>query len=163
MRDRKTREIWLKAHGFQNVTAIVVAAEQKDRPTIQRACALTLNESSGGYNVYGREGSTPALYGAEVTKANYKEYLAHVAAEGRNGVGPTQLTLAGYQADADKLGGCWNPLFNCEVGFRLLHELIEIHGVWGGAMRYNGSGPAAEAYADKFVANEKHLIAEGLR
>jgi hypothetical protein len=161
--DRRQREEWLAAHGFRNVDAIVGAAEQGDRPTIQRCCALTLNESSGGYNVYGQEGSTRELYGKEVTKENYQDIYVPNLWQGQNGIGPTQLTSAGYQEDANRLGGVWNAFCNCQVGFRLLHELIERYGVWAGAMHYNGSGPAAERYADEFVSHERAMIAEGLR
>jgi hypothetical protein len=160
--DRHQREHWLTDHGFHNVDAIVGAAEQQDRPTIQRCAALTLNESSGGYNVYGREGSTPSLYGQNVTEQNYRDvYVPHLD-EGQNGIGPVQLTSSGYQADANRLGGVWNAFCNCQVGFRILHELIERYGVWAGAMHYNGEGPAAERYADEFVSHERTLIAEGL-
>src|ERR1700683_1358587 len=141
--NRQQREHWLSARGFQNVNAIVGAAEEQDRPTIQRCCALTLNESSGGYNVYGEEGSTPQLYGRAVTEQNYKGiYLPNIG-EGLNGIGPVQLTSAGYQQDANRIGGVWNAFCNCQVGIRILHELIERYGVWAGAMHYNGSGPAA--------------------
>lgn len=161
--DRHEREHWLAEHGFSNVDAIVGAAEMQDRPTIQRCAALTLNESAGGLNIYGREGSTPELYGQVVTKENYEGiYLPNIG-EGQNGIGPCQLTSAGYQQDADRLGGVWNAYCNCQVGFRLLHELIERYGVWAGAMHYNGSGPAAERYADEFVSHERALIGEGLR
>jgi len=161
--DRKSREDWLNAHGFRNTDAIVGAAEQNDRPTIQRCAALTLNESSGGYSIYGHEGSTPELYGKEVTKENYEGiYLPNIG-QGQNGIGPCQLTSSGYQQDANRLGGVWNAYCNCQVGFRLLHELIERYGVWAGFMHYNGSGPAAERYADEAVSHERALIAEGLR
>lgn len=161
--DRVEREHWLTEHAFHNVDAIVGAAEEGDRPTIQRCAALTLNESSGGFNVYGHEGASPELYGQGVTEENYKGIYIPNLWRGQNGIGPCQLTSAGYQHDANRLGGVWNAFCNCRVGFRLLHELIERYGVWAGAMHYNGSGPAAERYADEFVSHERALIAEGLR
>jgi hypothetical protein len=161
--NRKEREHWLTNHGFHNVDAVVGAAE-REGVLIVRAAALTLNESSGGLNIYGHEGSTPELYGQPVTEQNYKSiYLPRVATEGRNGVGLTQLTSAGYQEEADRIGGCWNAYFNCIVGFKLLHELIEQHGVWGGYEHFNGAGPAAEAYATKALAECQRLEREGLR
>lgn len=162
--NRHEREHWLTAHGFHNVDAICGAAEKPDRPTIQRCCAMLLNETAGGLNIYGHEGPLPELRGREVTEANYQLYkAARNAGGGNNGVGPTQLTATGLQVQADHLGGCWNALYNMDVGFHFLHELIERYGVWGGFRSYNGSGPAAEAYADRAIANERHLLAEGLR
>jgi hypothetical protein len=162
--DRHEREHWLSDRDFRNVDAICGAAEKQDRPTIQRCCALLLNESSGGYNIYGHEGPCPELWGQPVTEQNYQVYkAARNRGEGNNGVGPTQLTATGFQVEAENLGGCWNPLYNMDVGFHFLHELIERYGVWGGFRSYNGSGPAAEAYADRAVAHERALIAEGLR
>jgi hypothetical protein len=161
--DRHEKEGWLLARGFVNVDAIVGAAEEGDRPTLARCCALLLNETAGGANIYGHEGPLPELWGQEVTEENYQRYkAARARGEGVNGVGPTQLTDAGLQIDAERLGGCWNAYHNCQVGFRLLHELIERYGVHDGARRYNGSGPAAEAYADRFVAHEQQLLREGL-
>lgn len=162
--NRQQREHWLTEHGFHNVDAICGSVEKHSRPTIQRACALLLNESSGGLNVYGHEGPLPELWGQPVTEANYQLYkAARDRGEGNNGVGPTQITSTSYQVEAERLGGCWNPLYNMDVGFLVLHALILIHGVWGGFEHYNGSGPAAEDYANRAVANEKRLIAEGLR
>jgi|ERR1700729_1640632 len=161
---RSQREAWLRSHGFQNVDAICGAAEKPDRPTIQRCGAMLLNESSGGYNLYGHEGPLPELWGQEVTEANYQLYkAARERGEGNNGVGPTQITSTGLQIQAQNLGGCWNPLYNMDVGFHFLHELIERYGVWGGARSYNGSGPAAERYADEFLFHERMLIEGGLR
>jgi hypothetical protein len=164
MLNRLKREHWLKEHGFHNVDAICGAEEQPNRPTIQRCCALLLNETSGGLNIYGHEGSTPTLWGRLVTEENYKyTYLRRRTVEGQNGVGPTQLTSEGYQQEADRIGGCWNPLHNMQVGFRILHELIQQHGVFGGFEHYNGSGPAAREYAIRAIVHEQTLIHEGLR
>src|SRR5579872_1044915 len=107
--DRHQREHWLLAHGFHNVDAIVGAVEEQDRPTIQRACAMLLNETAGGANIYGSEGSTPELYEHAVTEQNYRDiYLPRRAHEGPNGVGPCQLTTPSEQDKADAIGGCWN-------------------------------------------------------
>ena len=170
--NRHERERWLTDHAFLNVSAICGAAEKPNRPTIQRCCALLLNESSGGLNIYGHEGPCPELYGQPVTEDNYKNVYkpARERGEGLNGVGPTQLTAKEDQVEAEQLGGCWNALYNMDVGFHILHENIERGGVWWGFAAYNGGdgfeespGRAqAEAYADRAVANEKKLIAEGL-
>jgi hypothetical protein len=68
-----------------------------------------------------------------------------------NGVGPTQLTSSGLQDQADAEGGCWRLIPNMKVGFRFLHQLQTQHGVRNGFKSYNGSGRAAEEYADRAV------------
>jgi hypothetical protein len=169
---RHEREAFLRARGFQNVDATCGAAEKPNRPTIARCAALELNETSGGFHIYGHEGATRDLYGRPVTEANYHAiYLRLRDVEGLNGVGMTQLTAEEDQAEADALGGCWNKLYNCDVGFHILHENIERGGVWWGFAAYNGgdgfqeSGgrAAAEAYGTRAVNHERQLIREGLR
>lgn len=135
----------------ENVAVAVEVSHEKDRPTLPRCLALLENESAGE-NIYGREGALPALWGTHVTEANYREYeTARSRGEGNNGVGPCQLTSTGYQVEADNLGGCWVPKHNMQVGFSILHQLILRRGVWGGFESYNGSGPPAEAYANRAV------------
>jgi hypothetical protein len=70
----------------------------------------------------------------------------------RNGVGPAQCTSAQYQDTADELGGCWDPTANYRSGFRGLQALINTYGIFGGFEHYNGSGPAAIAYANSATA-----------
>lgn len=125
---------------------------------IELALAATmLGKESNGRNVWGSDPvSTGGAYvkGGPVTKANYLAYRALVQAGkiGRQGVGPAQCTSAGYQNTADQLGGCWDPVANMRSGFRGLGALVRTYGVQQGARRYNGSGPAAEAYGRAFLA-----------
>ena len=88
--------------------------------------------------------------GSEVTRSAYLAYKQAVAAgrAGRQGVGPCQLTYGPLQEQADKAGGCWDPAANMRVGFAHLAGLIRSHGLHDGFRRYNGSGPAAVAYAN---------------
>jgi hypothetical protein len=158
--DRATRERWLIDHDFHNVDAIVGAAEQQDRPTIQRCCAMLMEESMGD-NIY-QEGA-PRLGGQQCTKENYEGIYVPDGMVNSVGIGPCQLTSSGVIAQANHLGGVWNAYCNCRVGFRFLHELIERFGVWGGFRSYNGGDQAAEAYANRAISNERHLIEEGLR
>lgn len=112
---------------------------------------LLIKESSGGRNVWGHDAvSTGGFYtkGGEVTRAAYETWLPHRARLGSQGVGPTQLTWPGLQDRADERGGCWDWRTNCAVGFEHLAQLIRQHGVRDGFRRYNGTGPAAERYAD---------------
>lgn len=171
--DRHAREQWLAERAFHNVDAIVGTAEQQDRPTIQRCCALTLNESDGGLNIYSQSEGPADLRGQVVTKENFEGvYLPwHNKTGGLTGIGLGQLTSFGYVQAAIRLGGPWNAYCTAQVAFRVLHELIERYGVFGGAAAYNG-GPGwadspgraqAERYALEFISHERALIAEGLR
>jgi hypothetical protein len=106
---------------------------------------MLVMESSGGRNVF--QGGDP------VTKPLYRAYLARRDTDGTTGVGPCQLTFAGYQDDADALGGCWVPQYNCRVGFKALGEFIDQHGHREAFGRYNGGTrwtdyPSAIRYAD---------------
>jgi hypothetical protein len=106
---------------------------------------MLILESSGGRNVFA--GGDP------VTEELYRAYLARRDTDGTTGVGPTQLTFAGYQDQADALGGCWVPRYNCRVGFGALAGLIERYGHREAFGRYNGGTrwtdyPSAIRYAD---------------
>lgn len=121
------------------------------------AAALLEKESAGGRNVWGHDGvETGGAYvkGGEVTRAAYEAYraLRRAGQIGAQGVGPCQLTHSGYQDQADQLGGCWDWRTNITVGFRALAGLQRQSGARDGFRRYNGSGPAAEAYADDAMA-----------
>jgi cell wall-associated NlpC family hydrolase/prophage tail gpP-like protein len=84
------------------------------------------------------------------------------------GVGPMQLTSAGYKTQADALGwngvakhdpyegGRWNPDSNIRIAARALLSKLKISPaanplapdtIWLGVKRYNGSGEAADKYA----------------
>lgn len=119
------------------------------------AAVLLDKESGGGRNVWGHDAvDTAGFYrkGAEVTCAAYEAWRPHRGRLGSQGVGPCQLTWPPFQDDADRRGGCWDWRVNCAVGFEILAGLIGRHGVRGGFRRYNGSGPAADRYAEDAVA-----------
>lgn len=122
------------------------------------AAVVLLKESGGGRNVWGSDNVVVApntyVKGAEVTQAAYLAYKQAVQAgrAGRNGVGPLQLTWSGYQDQADQIGGCWDWRCNVTVGFQALAAHIRNDGLRNGFRNYNGSGPAAERYADDAMA-----------
>lgn len=113
------------------------------------ACAMLEKETAGGQNVWGHDGGA-IIKGGPVTQANYASYrhAIETGRSGRQGCGPTQLTYGPLQNQADDLGGCWVPRHNLRVGFQNLAGLIRSHGLTDGFRRYNGSGPAATAYAN---------------
>lgn len=114
------------------------------------ACVLLTKESSGGTNVYGHDAvkcdGTPR--GGPVTEENYLLYKANRSTCGAQGVGPVQLTWPGFQDRADTLGGCWRPAVNIRVGLDIFSGYMRAGGMRTAYRRYNGSGAAAERYAD---------------
>jgi hypothetical protein len=119
--------------------------------------ATIMQKESGGRNIWGSDPVATGWFyvkGSTVTQAAYLDYRSAVRAGriGRQGVGPMQCTSASYQDQADALGGCWDPVANMRSGLRGLGNLIRAYGLRDGARRYNGSGPAAERYADDFMA-----------
>lgn len=122
------------------------------------AATMLMKETGGGRNVWGSDAVTvaPGTYvkGAVVTQSAYLAYRTAVRAgrAGRQGCGPCQLTYGGFQDQADAAGGCWDWRANVSVGFRVLAGLIKSNGVSDGFRAYNGSGPAAQAYAADAMA-----------
>lgn len=117
------------------------------------ACTMLMAESGGGRMVWGHDPVDAAgiyIKGGPVTQDNYLAYRAAMAAGriGRQGVGDCQLTSSEFQDRGDQLGGCWDPYANQRAGFLGLADRINRWGLRDGLRRYNGSGPAAEAYAD---------------
>ena len=142
----------LAAGGIRNAAAVAAAAQAAG---LELAAAATMldKESAGGLNLWGHDGvATGGAYvmGALVTEQAYRAYKVALATgrAGRQGVGPCQLTYHTLQDQADAQGGCWRPEVNLRVGFTHLAQLIRANGTRGGFRAYNGSGPAAERYAD---------------
>lgn len=120
--------------------------------------ALVEQETGNGANVFGHD---PTIFvgAGKVTKAKYTSYKAQrgpTGGGGMQGVGPLQLTWFSTQDAADKLGGCHVPKFNLRQGFRTLAANIKAHGEHDGIKAYNGSGPAAEAYAKSVLKRQAH-------
>ena len=122
--------------------------------SVALACSILEQETGGGVNEYGHDPTIFIGYG-RVNVVNYRLYrrMRDIPRPGSHcqGVGPVQLTSYGYQSTADREGGCWRPLVNMKVGFRSLAENIRRDGLHAGVAAYNGSGPAAEHYADEVI------------
>ena len=125
-------------------------------------CSVLMQESGGGLNEFGHDPTVAVGWGI-VTEAKYRAYcrLRDHPAAGRNcqGVGPCQLTAYPFQQRADRAGGCWKPLVNMRVGFGALAENIRRDGLREAVRAYNGSGPAAERYADVVLARAEGYAA----
>lgn len=142
----------LKRAGIVNPLWTIRASKKAGLP-LDLACAFLEQESGGGHNVFGHD---PTIYSGAgaVTEARYRAYKARRGPTGRGGmqgVGPMQLTWYSYQDDADRLGGCWKPYPNMLVGFRYAAANIKRYGLHAGIAAYNGSGPAAQSYADSVL------------
>ena len=158
----------LKKIGIKIPAAMFTAAQYAGLPLALAASTL-MQESGGGTNEWGHD---PTLFiggfdkkhnhafGEIVTEPAYKEYLLQRGTRGQGGmqgVGPCQLTYFSFQDEADRLGGCWKPLANMKVGFSDMAHLIRKDGLHAGVMGYNGSGPAAERYADTVLARAQEF------
>jgi hypothetical protein len=144
----------LANHGTQRAAEVIELAVAAG---LELAAAATLleKESGGGRNVWGHDNvDTGGHYvkGDAVTKAAYLNYKRDRKRLGAQGVGPTQLTFPGFQDTADDRGGCFDWRTNCLVGFEILAGHIRAKGVHDGFRAYNGSGDAAERYADDAIS-----------
>jgi hypothetical protein len=120
-------------------------------------CAFLMQESGGGENVFGHDPGNFSGAG-KVTKAKYLDYKRRrQSGAGMQGVGPMQLTWYSFQDMADDLGGCWRPYINVRVGLQILKSYRGTGMSWkDSARRYNGSGPAADAYANQMEVRFAH-------
>lgn len=147
----KLRKYGIK-HPFKTV-----AEARRAKISVPLAAALVEQESGDGSNIFGHD---PTIFSGagKVTKDKYLAYKARRRASGNRlmqGVGPLQLTWWSTQDRADALGGAWKPAVNMRVGFATLASLIKTYGYHRGIARYNGSGPAAEAYANSVHAKHQ--------
>jgi hypothetical protein len=146
----------LQRNGVPRAAArAMVTVHMRTRIPLSVIVALVEQESSFR-NVWGCDpapnGGTGGLCHKPVTRRRYLTYRGARGRTGRGGmqgVGYTQLTWYSFQDAADKLGGCWQPIPNITVGASLVWKLIRDHGRIGGLRRYNGSGPAADRYAQQ--------------
>lgn len=151
-------------NGIKNPYLVMRTCDEVGLP-FAAACAMLMKESAGGSNIFGHDrnsdGSPRPFYGAgKVTKKKYLAYKKErLAGKGAQGVGPCQLTWYEFQDEADRLGGCWKPKHNMQVGFRLLRDYRA-----GGknsweyvGTRYNGGADYGRDYAAK-VKHWKNLL-----
>lgn len=155
----KPRELALvnkaRKHGIVNP---LIAYQEAKRAGLSFpvACAVLMQESGGGHNVFGHD---PTIYAGagKVTKAKYLAYKNQRGHTHMQGVGPMQLTWWSYQDRADSLGGCWNVRYNMRVGFELLASYIKKSGEWEAFKLYNGTAAYANQVASRVKEWRKYL------
>ncbi len=104
-------------------------------------CAYLVQESAGGYNIFGHDDSIYRGAGI-VTKDKYLAYKKErdrLVTRRMQGVGPMQLTWWEFQDRADIYGGCWVPKYNVRVGAELLVKYHEEH-TWHDVARLYNAG-----------------------
>lgn len=144
-----------------------VVIRECERNNVPVACVCVLMVKEANDNIYGHDLNSCMNFPGqrvEVTRENYLEYLACVAAGGkRNGVGPLQLTYWSLQDEADRRGGCYLPEISIQVGVEHFASLLRSSTTateaaesgkpieWVAFRRYNGGNAWTErsaAYAD---------------
>lgn len=156
-RDAELAE-WFHRHGFLR-PYLTVRALRAGHIKPQTAAAVLSKETGNGANIWGhdadRAGCIPPC-GGPVTRANYRAYRARRRRDRRmQGCGPVQLTWFEFQDRADRLGGCWRPGVSMRVGFDVVRELVEAHGLERGLNAYNGD--PSGAYGRDVVARREHF------
>lgn len=133
----------LAAGGLVNADLIVQAASATGVPLA--IAAAMIQKETGGKNIYGHDGSTetgPGVFSTKygpvtingvtyaqgsdipVTQGNFTEFRRRVTAgEKSNGVGPAQLTYAGYFKQAPDYP-FWDALANIRFGLTVLADYL---------------------------------------
>ncbi|NLA29808.1 MAG: N-acetylmuramoyl-L-alanine amidase, partial [Propionibacterium sp.] len=161
----------LAAGGLTNADLIVQAATATGIPLA--IAAAMIQKESGGKNVYGHDGSAetgpgvfstrygPVFIGGTtyaqgsdipVTQGNFAEFLRRVTVgEKSNGVGPAQITYAGYFKQAPDYP-FWDALANIRFGLTILADYLDddfsASSISSAGARYNGgTNPGEKALA----------------
>ena len=169
----------LAAGGLVNADLIVQAASATGVPLA--IAAAMIQKESGGKNVYGHDGSAetgPGVFSTKygpvfiggttyaqgsdipVTQGNFAEFLRRVTAgEKSNGVGPAQITYAGYFKQAPDYP-FWDALANIRFGLTILADYLDDDfsdsSISSAGARYNGgTNPGAKALATARTCSPK--------
>lgn len=111
------------------------------------ACTM-VDKESDGRNIFGADWGQIGVdelpfARLPVTRARVQALLNHINAGGlSNGVGLTQLTFPPFIREAEARGGAHRPRFQLDVGFEIIRDLTNRHGIKNGFAAYNGGeGP----------------------
>lgn len=144
------RWLKLKRYGVRRPRLVISEAKKADLPLRYALAMLEKETGIPQRNIFGCDhGPGKAYCHQRVTKTRVRKLLDSGMA---NGVGWTQLTYRPFVIQAQQEGGAHRPKCQMRVGFRVLAQNIRTWGPQAGAARYNGSGPAAEAYGRDFMA-----------
>lgn len=133
---------------------LIVQACRRYNLPISLGFAL-FEQESGFRNVFGHDptNAIPKKWmGQQVTRTRYRYYKLRRKRYGMQGVGVGQLTWWETQDMADKRGGCWKSEHNIDVAVQTLAARVRDYGYVDGIKRYNGTGPAADAYSRRVRA-----------
>lgn len=132
---------FLKAAGWDRYSGKIGAPPALDFPGSSEQVDLALAQASRKNMV------DNILLGSIAFQESSFNPKAH---SGDGGEGLMQLTTQSYKDRANRIGGVYNPFASAEIGAEVLNEKIRGAGgnLWKGVERYNGSGPAAQHYAD---------------
>ena len=153
---RRERRVaaFFKEEGFKRPYLMVAAMKEADISPAT-AAALIAMETGDGSMIFGCDhGPGQAFCHEKVTKAKVQALLAGPLA---NGVGATQLTFKPFVQEADAAGGAHLYFPNVLTGFRILRRNFDASGqnLRSAYRLFNGSGQAAEEYADKAMAKRE--------
>lgn len=149
----------LRTHGIK-VPIIAYQEATAAKIPVSALAAVLEQETAGGQNVFGHD---PTIFvgAGKVTRDKYLSYRVQRNRTGKfQGVGPMQLTWGGFQDEADKLGGCWDPRINVRVGVKILKDHYASSRNWEKVFTdYNGSPLYGKAVALK-MAKWKKILGE---
>lgn len=141
----------LKTKRVRKPLRVINAALDANIKVCTALAMLEMENSIPQQNIFGCDwGAGKAFCHQEVTLA---KVLSLRNSQYSNGIGWTQIT---YKPLVTEFGGSWSlmhtPEEQMKVGFRYLRSLFDQYGDIRSTFRsYNGSGPDAEAYADRAV------------
>lgn len=150
---KKTREGLLTAHRVREPALVIKGAKRTGLRLDHALAMLTLEIGFPQRNIFGcDEGpspSRPPYCHHRVTEARVQRLRS---SRYSNGIGWTQVT---YKPLVRRYGARWGrmhlPAEQMKVGFTDLERLVRLHGARGGSRRYNGRGPIARRYDERFV------------
>lgn len=139
-----------KGYGYPVRTRL---AQKRAKISLATALALLTKETGGGRNVFGCDyGPGVAFCHERVTK----DKVASLRRSGlRNGIGPVQLTADAW---VTSFPSTWEkvhrPYISMYAGFLGFRKMVELHGLFDAARRYNG----AVEYAKDFIKVRERIV-----
>lgn len=143
----------INAQGGNGLGTRIAAEAHAHNIPVSVLCAF-IEQESEFKNVFGHDGtnSIPDRWkGSKVTWFKYKFYKRRRATHGAQGVGPGQLTFAGFQDEADKDGGCRHANVNIATMARILSDLHNEHKSWRDVAEVYNAGHTGTSEGEKYA------------